>query len=237
MDDVSKRKLFGGCPHDCPDTCAMLYEVEDNKLLSVRGNPDHPMTRGGLCVKVKNYEERHYHPDRLLYPHKRIGKKGEKKFQRISWDEALDTISEKWKKLIDEFGAESILPYSYLGNQGLVHGLNGADAFFNRMGATVCERTFCGEGSCTAWLSTIGPTAGLDPESYIHSKYIVIWACNSVSTNLHHWAIVQDAKKKGAKVVVIDSYKSRTAKQADWHISPKPGTDGALAMSVINHII
>ena len=195
------------------------------------------MTRGGLCVKVKNYEERHYHPDRLLYPHKRIGKKGEKKFQRISWDEALDTISEKWKKLIDEFGAESILPYSYLGNQGLVHGLNGADAFFNRMGATVCERTFCGEGSCTAWLSTIGPTAGLDPESYIHSKYIVIWACNSVSTNLHHWAIVQDAKKKGAKVVVIDSYKSRTAKQADWHISPKPGTDGALAMSIINHII
>ena len=97
------KKAFGGCPHDCPDTCAMLYEVEDNKLLSVKGNPDHPMTRGGLCVKVKNYEERHYHPDRLLYPHKRIGKK-EKKFQRISWDEALDTISEKWKYLIKEYG-------------------------------------------------------------------------------------------------------------------------------------
>ena len=105
------------------------------------------------------------------------------------------------------------------------------------MGATVCERTFCGEGSCTAYLSTVGPTAGLDVESYIHSKYIVIWACNSVSTNLHHWAIVQDAKKKGAKVVVIDSYKSRTAKAADWHISPKPGTDGALAMAFINSII
>jgi anaerobic selenocysteine-containing dehydrogenase len=118
-----------------------------------------------------------------------------------------------------------------------VHGLNGGDAFFNRMGATVCERTFCGEGSCTAWLLTVGPTAGVDPESYIHSKYIVIWACNSVSTNLHHWHIIKEAQKKGAKVVVIDAYKSRTAKEADWHIAPKPSTDGALAMAVIHSII
>ena len=231
------RTHFGACPHDCPDTCAMIYEVEDEKLISVKGNKDHPMTRGTLCVKVKDYEKRHYHPDRLLYPHKRVGKKGEKKFERISWEEAIDTIHSKWVKIIDEYGPQAILPFSYLGNQGLVHGLNGGDSFFNKLGATVCERTFCGEGSCTAWLTTIGPTAGVDPESYIHSKYIVIWACNSVSTNLHHWAIVQDAKKKGAKVVVIDSYKSRTAKQADWHLSPKPGTDGALAMAVINHII
>jgi anaerobic selenocysteine-containing dehydrogenase len=215
----------------------MIYEVEDEKLVSVKGNKEHPMTRGTLCVKVKDYEKRHYHPDRLLYPHKRIGKKGEKKFERISWEEAINTIYSKWVKIIDEYGPQSILPFSYLGNQGLVHGLNGGDSFFNKLGATVCERTFCGEGSCTAWLSTVGPTAGVDPESYIHSKYIVIWACNSVSTNLHHWAIVQDAKKKGAKVVVIDSYKSRTAKQADWHLSPKPGTDGALAMAIINHII
>ena len=236
MEDQT-RTHFGACPHDCPDTCAMIYEVEDEKLISVKGNKDHPMTRGTLCVKVKDYEKRHYHPDRLLYPHKRVGKKGEKKFERISWEEAIDTIHSKWVKIIDEYDPQAILPFSYLGNQGLVHGLNGGDSFFNKLGATVCERTFCGEGSCTAWLSTIGPTAGVDPESYIHSKYIVIWACNSVSTNLHHWAIVQDAKKKGAKVVVIDSYKSRTAKQADWHLSPKPGTDGALAMAVINHII
>ena len=236
MEDQS-RTHFGACPHDCPDTCAMIYEVEDEKLVSVKGNKEHPMTRGTLCVKVKDYEKRHYHPDRLLYPHKRIGKKGEKKFERISWEEAINTIYSKWVKIIDEYGPQSILPFSYLGNQGLVHGLNGGDSFFNKLGATVCERTFCGEGSCTAWLSTVGPTAGVDPESYIHSKYIVIWACNSVSTNLHHWAIVQDAKKKGAKVVVIDSYKSRTAKQADWHLSPKPGTDGALAMAIINHII
>jgi anaerobic selenocysteine-containing dehydrogenase len=215
----------------------MIYEVANEKLISVKGNDQHPMTNGVLCVKLKDYENRHYHPDRLLYPHKRVGKKGKNEFERISWDEALDTISNKWKNIIKEYGPQSIIPYSYLGNQGLVHGLNGGDSFFNALGATVCERTFCGEGSCTAWLSTIGPTAGLDPESYIHSKYIVIWACNSVSTNLHHWAIVQDAKKKGAKVVVIDSYKSRTAKQADWHIQPKPGSDGALAMAIINHII
>ena len=142
MDDISNKKFYGGCPHDCPDTCAMLYEVKDNKLLNVKGNPDHPMTRGGLCVKVKNYEERHYHPDRLLYPHKRIGKKGEKKFKRISWDEALDTISNKWKSLINEYGPESILPYSYLGNQGLVHGLNGGDAFFNLLQASSFFRFF-----------------------------------------------------------------------------------------------
>lgn len=129
------------------------------------------------------------------------------------------------------------MPTSYLGNQGLVHGLNGGDAFFNRLGATVCERTYCGEGSCTAWLLTVGPTAGVDPESFIHSKYIVIWACNSVSTNLHHWHIVKEAQKKGAKVVVVDSYASRTAKEADWHIAPKPGTDGALAMAMMHVII
>ena len=237
MAAVMKTTHHGGCPHDCPDTCSMVFEVEDGKLTGVRGNPDHPMTRGSLCVKLKDYEKRHYHPDRLLYPMRRTGPKGSKQFERITWDEALNEITDKWKAIIEEYGPQAIVPYSYLGHQGLVHGLNGGDAFFNKMGATVTERTFCGEGSCTAWLSTVGPTAGLDVESYVHSKYIVLWACNSVSTNLHHWAIVQDAKKKGAKVVVIDPYKSRTAKQADWHIAPKPGTDGALAMAIINSII
>ena len=233
----AKTIAFGGCPHDCPDTCAMLFEVEDGQLTGVRGNPEHPMTRGGLCVKLKDYEKRHQHPDRLLYPLRRTGPKGSKQFERISWDEALNEITTRWRAIIDEYGPQAILPNSYLGHQGLVHGLNGGDAFFNRMGATVCERTFCGEGSCTAWLLTVGPTAGLDPESYCHSKYIVIWACNSVSTNLHHWEIVHDAQKQGAKVVVIDAYASRTAKRADWHICPKPGTDGALAMAVIHTLI
>jgi anaerobic selenocysteine-containing dehydrogenase len=215
----------------------MEYHVQDGKLLKVTGNKEHPMTRGGLCVKLKDYEKRHYHPDRLLYPMKRVGAKGSKQFERITLDEALTTITDKWKTIIAEDGPQAIMPNSYLGNQGLVHGLNGGDAFFNRMGATVTERTFCGEGSCTAWLLTVGPTAGMDPESFEHSKYIVIWACNSVSTNLHHWRIIHEAQKSGAKVVVIDSYASRTAKAADWHIAPKPGTDGALAMAMMNVII
>jgi anaerobic selenocysteine-containing dehydrogenase len=237
MNTSVKTTHHGGCPHDCPDTCSMVYEVEDGKLISVKGNAEHPMTRGGLCVKLKDYEKRHYHPDRLLYPLRRTGPKGSKQFERISWNEALDEITTKWKAIIDEHGPHAIMPNSYLGNQGLVHGLNGGDAFFNRMGATVTERTFCGEGSCTAWLLTVGPTAGVDPESFIHSKYIVIWACNSVSTNIHHWHIVKQAQKAGAKVIVIDSYASKTAKEADWHIAPKPGTDGALAMAMINVII
>lgn len=231
------KTYHGGCPHDCPDTCSMQFHVKAGKLIGVSGNPDHPMTRGGLCVKLKDYEKRHYHPDRLLYPMKRVGPKGAKQFERISWDEALDTIVEKWQAIIKTHGAQAIMPVSYLGNQGLVHGLNGGDAFFARLGATVTERTFCGEGSCTAWLLTVGPTAGVDPESFIHSKYIVIWASNSVSTNLHHWHIVHEAQKKGTKVVVVDSYASKTAKEADWHIAPKPGTDGALAMAMMHVII
>ena len=235
--DFDVETFHGGCPHDCPDTCSMVFTVKDKKLMSVTGNPDHPMTQGGLCVKLKDYEQRHYHPDRLLYPMKRTGPKGTKQFERITWDEALDTITTKWKKIIAEDGPQAIMPNSYLGHQGLVHGLNGGDAFFNRMGATVTERTFCGEGSCTAWLMTVGPTAGVDPESFIHSKYIVIWACNSASTNLHHWAIVKKAQAKGAKIVVIDPFASKTAKQSDWHIAPKPGTDGALAMAMMQVII
>ncbi len=237
MASVKKTTHHGGCPHDCPDTCSMVYTVENGKLTSVKGNADHPMTRGGLCVKLKDYEKRHYHPDRLLYPMRRTGPKGSGQFERISWDDALTEITDRWKAIIDEYGPQAIIPYSYLGNQGLVHGLNGGDAFFNKMGATVCERTFCGEGSCTAWLMTVGPTAGVDPMSFKHSNYIIIWGCNSVSTNLHHWHIIRDAQKRGAKVVVIDPYKSRTAKEADWHIAPKPGTDGALAMAMMHTLI
>lgn len=239
MNDVADdiQTFHGGCPHDCPDTCSMQFHVKNGELISVSGNPDHPMTRGGLCVKLKDYEKRHYHPNRLLYPMKRVGPKGTNQFERITWDEALDTIVDRWQALINNEGPRAILPVSYLGNQGLVHGLNGGDAFFNRLGATVCERTFCGEGSCTAWLLTVGPTAGVDPESFIHANFIVIWACNSVSTNLHHWHIIKDAQKRGAKIVVVDAFASKTAKEADWHIAPKPGTDGALAMAMMNVII
>ncbi len=233
----ARETFFGGCPHDCPDTCAMIYEVEDGKLVEVRGNKEHPMTRGGLCVKLKDYHDHHYNPDRVLYPLRRVGPKGARQFKRISWDEAIAEITMRWKDIIAKYGSQAIMPYSYLGNEGLVQGLTCGDAFFNRLGTTVNEKTFCASGSSTAWLLTVGPTGGVDPESFTHSKYIVIWACNSISTNLHHWPFVLEAQKKGAKVVVIDSYRSRTAKAADWHIAPKPGTDGALAMGIIAALI
>ena len=238
MNELPSRKtFFGGCPHDCPDTCAMIYEVEDGKLVEVRGNKEHPMTRGTLCVKLKDYHDHHYNPDRVLYPLRRTGPKGSRQFARISWDEAIAEIVTRWKDIIAKHGSQAIMPYSYLGNEGLVQGLTAGDAFFNKLGSTVNEKTFCASGSSTAWLLTVGPTGGVDPESFTHSKYIVIWACNSISTNLHHWPFVLEAQKKGAKIVVIDSYRSRTAKQADWHIAPKPGTDGALAMGFIAALI
>jgi len=215
----------------------MIYTVEDGKLTEVRGNPDHPMTRGALCAKVKDFDKHHYNPDRILYPMKRVGPKGSGAFERISWTEALDTIHARWTEIIETYGVEAILPYNYLGNEGVIQGLTVGDAFFNKLGATVAEKTFCGSGSSTAWLLTVGPTNGTDPMSFSESKLIIIWGCNSVSTNIHHWHIVKEAQRNGAKVVVIDPYKSRTAKEADWHIQPKPGTDGALAMAMINVII
>ncbi|GEP04941.1 molybdopterin-containing oxidoreductase family protein [Methylobacterium oxalidis] len=228
---------LGACPHDCPDTCSMIYTVADGRLTEVRGNPDHPMTRGALCAKVKDFDKHHYNPDRLLYPMRRAGPKGSGHFERITWEEALDEIHRRWSAIVATHGAEAILPYNYLGNEGTVQGLTVGDAFFNRLGATVAEKTFCGSGSCTAWLLTVGPTNGTDPLSFSQSKYIVIWGCNSVSTNLHHWHIVKEAQRNGAKVVVIDPYRSRTAKEADWHLAPRPGTDGALAMAMIQVII
>ena len=238
MNEQIRSELFhGACPHDCPDTCSMVYEVKAGKLVDVRGNKQHPMTRGGLCVKLKDFHDHHANPDRLLYPMLRTGPKGSGQYKRISWDEAISTIGQNWREIIAKYGAEAIMPQSYLGNMGLVQGINSGDPFFNKLGCTVNEKTFCASGSSTAWLMSVGPTGGVDPESFVHAKFIVIWACNSISTNLHHWPFVLEAQKRGAKVVVIDSYKSRTAKAGDWHICPKPGTDGALAMGFINAII
>lgn len=231
------RVIRGACPQDCPDTCAFLYHVEDGKLVEVTGDPDHPMTRGGLCVKLKNFAEHHYNPTRLLYPMKRSGPKGSGKFERITWDEALQTIRERWQDIIARYGTEAIMPHAYLGHQGTMNGLTAGDAFFNRLGSTIAEKTYCESGSSTAWMMTVGPTGGMDVESLAHSKYIIVWGMNMLSTNLHAWPFVLEAKKKGAKIVVIDPVRTRTAKQADWHISLRPGTDGALALGLINVII
>lgn len=236
-EDVRRKTVRAACPHDCPDTCAMLVTVEDGRATAVRGDPDHPFTRGGLCVKVNNYQDRAYSADRVLHPLKRSGPKGSGRFERISWDQALSEIREQWTSIIEEHGPTAILPYSYLGTEGVLNGLNVGDAYFNKLGATVSERTFCDSGSCTAYFMTIGPSPGMDPESFQFSKYIVLWACNTVSTNLHHWPFIAEAKRNGAKLVVIDPVRSRTAKEADWHIAIRPGTDAALALGMINVIV
>src|SRR5580704_17583635 len=235
--ETAKTTIRAACPHDCPDTCAMLVTVENGRATEVRGDPEHPFTRGGLCVKVNDYTERVYSPERVLYPLRRVGPKGSGKFERIGWDAALDEIVSRYKAIIAEHGSQAILPYSYLGTEGLLNGLNVGDAFFNRLGASISERTFCASGAITGYIMTVGSTPGTDPESLVHSSYIIIWACNVISTNLHLWPIIAEAKRRGAKVVVIDPRRTRTAEQADWHIPIRPGTDGALALGIINVIV
>lgn len=227
----------GACPHDCPDTCAFIYHVQDGRLVDVVGDPDHPMTRGGLCVKLHDFASHHYNPDRVLHPLRRSGPKGSGQFTRITWDEALSEIKQRWTEIIEQYGAQAIMPHAYLGHQGTLNGLTSGDAFFNRLGASVAEKTYCESTSSTAWMMTVGPTGGLDVESLAYSKYIIVWAMNMTSTNLHAWPFVLEAKRNGAKIVVIDPVRNRTAKQADWHIPIRPGTDGALALGMMNVII
>ncbi|WP_256978782.1 MULTISPECIES: molybdopterin-dependent oxidoreductase [unclassified Rhodococcus (in: high G+C Gram-positive bacteria)] len=236
-DRPAELTVLGACGQDCPDSCSMVVTVADGVATSVSGSKTNPYTNGGLCVKVDNYLDKVYSPDRVLYPLKRSGPKGSGRFERISWDEAVATIAEKFTAIADEFGPEAIMPCNYLGTQGITQGLNVGDAFFNRLGATVAERTYCDAGSCTAYAMTVGDTAGVDPESFVHSKFILIWASNIMSTNLHLWPYVAEAKKRGAKVVVIDPVKTRTAKAASWYIPIRPGTDGALALAMMHVII
>lgn len=215
----------------------MLVKVRDGRVTGVQGNAAHPFTQGRLCAKTSHYQERVYHADRVLYPLRRSGPKGSGSFERISWDEALTMIGARWKDIIAKDGPTAILPYSYLGTQGLVNGLTVGDPFFNRLGATISERTFCDSGASTAYVMTVGPTPGMDPESFQHSRFIILWACNMLSTNAHMWPFVDRAKKNGAKLVVIDPARTGTSAMADQHIRVRPGTDGALALAMIHVII
>src|SRR5256884_8034013 len=215
----------------------MLVSVRGGRAVEVRGDPEHPFTRGGLCVKVNNYVDKAYSPDRVLNPMRRSGPKGSGQFSRVSWDEALDEIAGRFRASIARHGPATVMPVSYLGTEGILNGLNVGDPFFNKIGATITERTYCDSGACTAYTMTIGATAGVDPESLAHSQFILIWACNMISTNLHLWPFVAEAQRRGAKVVVIDPVRHRTAAHADWYIPIRPGTDGALALAMMNVII
>ena len=228
--------VHGACPHDCPDACAMLVTVTDGIATGVRGNPDHPFTRGTLCTKVNDYEDHAYDPARVLYPMRRVGAKGEGRFERISWDDAVAEICGRFRAISAEWGSQAILPVSFTGNISLLNGTMSGDPFMHRLGATVLERTMCFSTRSTAWFVTNGPTV-IDPESVVDSRFIVIWGSNVLTSNQHLWPFIREARKRGAKVVVIDPYRTRTAAQADWFMPIRPGTDGALALGLVNVLV
>lgn len=230
------REIKTVCPHDCPDTCAMLARVQDGKLLGVRGNPDHPITRGYLCCKVNRYEERVYSPDRVLYPHRRVGAKGGGRFERISWDEALGTIVTRWKEIIARYGAEAILPYSYAGTMGVVNMPACDGRLWNRMGASRLLRTICSTAAEAGYGYTMGWSGGIDPESLVYAKTVIVWGMNAASTCTHQMAILRESQKLGATLIVVDPFRTRTAECADWHVQPEHGTDSALALGMM-HVI
>jgi anaerobic selenocysteine-containing dehydrogenase len=225
------------CALDCPDACSLLVNVEDGMASKLRGNPDHPVTRGFLCGKVAKYLEREYSPQRLLYPQKRIGKKGEGRFARISWDEALDTIAKRLSAVADEFGPESILPYSYAGTMGLLNGSGMDRRFFHRLGASRLDRTICSAAGSAALVATLGFKTGTEPEQFAHAKLIVAWGANIHGTNVHAWPFIVEARRNGAKLIVIDPVRTRTAAVADRHLRINPGSDMALALGLMHVII
>lgn len=233
---MNTHTIRAACPHDCPDTCAMLVTVRDGQAVEIKGDPEHPNTAGVLCTKVSRYLERTYHPDRLLHPLKRIGPKGEGRFERISWDEALSTIAARLKDIADR-DARAILPYSYAGTMGVVQGESMAMRFFNRLGASRLDRTICSSAGGVGYKYTIGAKIGTDTEQFEHAKLILIWGGNPIASNLHFWMRVQEAKRRGAIVVAIDPYRSLTAEKCHHHIPVLPGTDAALALGIMHVLV
>jgi len=229
--------IRGACPHDCPDTCAWEVTVRDGVAEKLVGVKEHPFTRGGLCAKVSHFLERTYSPDRLRQPLMRTGPKGSGAFEPASWDVALAHIGERLGAIVEAHGGEAVLPYSFAGTQGLVQGASMDRRFFARLGACRLERTICGQAAAAGQLEAAGTLVGMRPFDLLHSRFIVLWGTNTIVTNLHQWPIVQQARKAGARVVVIDPLLTRTAAAADWHVRPLPGTDAALALGLMHVIV
>ena len=245
------------CPHDCPDACGVLITVDDGRATRIQGDPEHPVTRGFLCAKVAKYLDRVYSPDRVMYPMRRIAPKGPaadagksarttqshspadltQLWQRISWDEALDEIASRFRTIAAEFGSEAILPYSYGGTLGALNGASMDRRFFHRFGASQLDRTICSAAGEAGLKSVLGVKLGTEPEQFRHSKYIIAWASNIHGNNVHLWPFIVEARRNGAKLVVIDPYRTRTAECADWYLPINPGTDAALALGMMHVII
>jgi len=224
------------CPHDCPDTCAMLVTVQNGRALRVQGDPDHPPTNGALCTKVSRYVERSYHPERVLTPLRRAGPKGSGRFEPVSWDDALDDIGARLRAIAAR-DPQAILPYSYCGTMGLVQGESMAGRFFHKLGASLLDRTICANAGAEALVATYGAKVGMHVEFFAEAKLIIIWGSNSITSNLHFWTIAQQAKRAGAKLICIDPRRSETAEKCHQHIALLPGTDGALALGVMHELV
>ena len=223
------------CPHDCPDTCAMLVTVENGRATRVAGDPEHPVTRGFLCAKVNRYVERTYHRDRLLTPLRRVGAKGSGEFVEISWDEALDTIASRLKAIIDSpDGSQSILPYSYAGTMGMIQGSSMDRRFFHAIGASKLDRTICSMAGTVGMRMTVGANIGADPEGIPSSDLVLLWGTNTLTSNPHLWPFVLEARERGARIIAIDPIKTRTAAQCDEWLAIRPGTDAALALGMMH---
>ncbi len=224
------------CPLDCPDACGIIATLESGKICRLTGDPAHPFTQGFLCRKMRNYHERIYSKDRLLYPQKRIGKKGEGKFEQISWDETWELLADRLGSIIDEYGGEAILPFMYAGNMGAVARTAG-HPFFHRIGASRLEQTICSTTARAGWQKQCGSRPGTPPEVAEDASLIVAWGINMKVTNVHFWQYVRKAQKKGAKLIVIDPYRNITGKSADIYLPVQPGGDTALALGAIKALL
>src|SRR5256886_7761451 len=215
----------------------MLVEVDESgRAVRVRGDPEHPFTHGGLCVKVAHYQKRTYHRERLLYPMKRAGHKGEGRFVRISWDEALETSAPRLKAIAQK-NPQSILPYSYAGTMGLLQGGSMDRRFFHRLGASLLDRTICSTAGMFGMRYTVGASVGTNPETVDQARYILIWGSDIITSSIHLWRYILKARSRGAKIVTIDPLRTKTGEQSDEHIPIMPGTDGALALAMMHIII
>ncbi len=224
------------CPHDCPDTCALRVTVQAGRVVKVAGDPEHPPTAGVLCTKVSRYAERTYHPERVLTPLKRVGQKGEGRFEPVSWDEALGDITARLKAIAAR-NPQAILPYSYAGTMGLVQGDGMSARFFHRMGASLLHRSICSMAGGEALAATYGGKVGMHVEHFAQSRLILIWGSNPITSSVHFWNLAQQAKRAGAKLICIDPRRSETAEKCHQHIALLPGTDGALALALMHELI
>lgn len=229
--------IRGVCPHDCPDTCGLVTEVEDGRAVRFGGDPEHPITRGWLCAKVRPYLDHVHHPGRLLHPLRRVGPKGSGQWQQLTWPEAIAEIAERWQHIIATYGGEAILPYSYSGTLGLVQMQVASARLWNRMGASQLLRSICGAASEMAVEATLGLRLSAPYADVLHSKAVIVWGHNPISTAPHWMPFLRKAQHAGCRLVVIDPRRTPTADGADWHLRPLPGSDGALALGLANVIV